>query len=213
MPILPQSHFEFLQRQGQKRDETNKLSRERLNNLILTLKVNEEFDRFSQTKDPAVFTQNMRKLGTLFNNEKLQSFTVPEYLRPLAPQAVYEQSETGLRKLGEVPKGSKITQKKVPTKRAGTLLPGELAPQETPLTEQGTGQFTGGIFGLGKKEIMEEAPLWNQQTQHVAARIATKDDVIDLVKNKDAYAQQGVDVNALLDYVQQFMLYKPTKEK
>jgi hypothetical protein len=104
-----------------------------------------------------------------------------------------------------------LTKMSTKTQKKGTMLAGDLAPQKVPRLQKGTGQYTGGFLntGFGKQEKMADVPAWNAETQHVASKIATKEDVVNIIQNRDYYANKGVDVDALLQYIQANMLYKP----
>lgn len=191
MPIIPNSQFEVIAKQKQDLEQKRLMNEQRVNNILLTQRINKEFDAFTKHKDPVTFRNNMRKLGVLFSNDRLQNFEVPEEF-----QSIYKTTDKGVEQIGQVPKGSKvITPKTVTpktvkpsTKLALSSKAKQLPPIEAPIEDKG-------FFGGGKQ------PMWNEITQMKIQTLKTEKDVEDLIDKSEEYEKAGVDVRAILAYI------------
>lgn len=117
MPILPSEHFDFLKEQRTNERQNAMLNQNQINNMIQSMEVNKAFDQFSKDKDAAGFTKRMRTLGTLFGNERLANFQVPDYLMqsmgvdgssPAEMTPVYVNDNGTLRKSTPIEKNAKV---------------------------------------------------------------------------------------------------------
>lgn len=109
--ILPQSHFDYLKEQRGVARENQLINQDQINNIIVAQEVNKAFNAYAQNKDGTKFVQQMRTLGHLFGNEKLQGFEMPDYMGEMG-QPVYTMDDAGaLTKNGVVPKNAIIRNK------------------------------------------------------------------------------------------------------
>lgn len=114
MPIIPSEHFDFLKEQRTNERQNALLNQQQMNNLVQSMEVNKAFNQFAQDKDAAGFTKRMRTLGTLFGNDRLANFEVPDYLHQTmgTMQRPIENPPEGFETVGFDQKGYPMIRKK-----------------------------------------------------------------------------------------------------